>query len=95
MLDQSKAQAQALAGTDWENAANRNVAYFTVAAALLDPTVATDSSIPQAAAEELALIEAASSISVSPVMAMGASNSTHNEDYTQYIPAVTTPTART
>lgn len=86
MLDQSKAQAQVLAGTDWENAANRNVAYFTVAAVLLDPTVAADSSIPQAAAEELALIEAASGISVSPVMAMGASNSTHNEDYTQYIP---------
>ena len=34
MLAESQAQAETLAGTDWENAAQRNVAYFSVAAAL-------------------------------------------------------------
>lgn len=86
MLAQSQAQADALAGTDWENAARRNVAYFAVAAALLDPTLASDSSLPQEALQELSLINEASAIQLSPVMNMGAAQPSHQEDYTQYIP---------
>lgn len=85
MLTQSQAQAEALTGTEWENAAQRNVAYFSVASALLDPTVDT-STLPQEAAEELALIEAASGIAPSPVMNLGEENGSQQEDYSQYIP---------
>ena len=58
MLAESQAQAETLAGTDWENAAQRNIAYFSVAAALLDPDAGT-AGLPPEAAEELALIDAA------------------------------------
>lgn len=85
MLSESQKQADALAGTDWENAARRNVAYFSVAAALLDPTMDT-ATLPQAAAEELALIDAANDISLSPVMNLGLADGAQQEDYTQYIP---------
>lgn len=85
MLDESQKQADLLTGTEWENAARRNVAYFSVAAALLDPTLDT-ASLPQAAAEELALIDAASGISFSPVMNLGLEDGAQQEDYTQYIP---------
>lgn len=84
MLAQSQSQAQTLSGTEWENAANRNVAYFSVAAALLDPSSAT--SLPEAASQELALIESASGNEFSPVMNMGEETPVYTEDYSQYIP---------
>lgn len=94
MLAESQAQAEALAGTDWENAARRNAAYFGVAAALLDPsgTAAAllassgGAALPAEAAEELALIEAAADTAPSPVMNMGLEQPVLQEDYTQYIP---------
>lgn len=85
MLEQSQAQADALTGTEWENAAKRNVAYFSVASALLDPAVDV-STLPPEAAEELALIESASGIALSPVMNLGEENGSQQEDYSQYIP---------
>lgn len=85
MLDESRAQYDALAGTEWENAAQRNVAYFSVAAALLDPSVDV-ASLPPEAAQELALIDAASGISRSPVMNLGEETGSQEEDYSQYIP---------
>ena len=85
MLAESQAQSEALTGTDWENAADRNVAYFTVAAVLLDPTLASGA-LPQEAAAELALIDAAAEVLPSPVMNMGDPQGTQQEDYTQYIP---------
>lgn len=85
MLAQSQTQAQTLAGTDWENAAQRNVAYFSVATALLDPE-ADQSAFPQEAIQELALIDAAAGIAPSPVMNLGEENGSQQEDYSQYIP---------
>lgn len=85
MLAQSQAQADALTGTEWENAAQRNVAYFSVASALLDPAVDV-STLPPEASEELALIESASGIALSPVMNLGEENGSQQEDYSQYIP---------
>ena len=85
MLAESQAQAETLAGTDWENAAQRNVAYFSVAAALLDPDAGT-AGLPPEAAEELALIDAAAGIAPSPVMNRGLAAPALQEDYTQYIP---------
>lgn len=85
MLSESQSQSDALTGTEWENAAHRNVAYFSVAAALLDPTADT-SALPQEAAQELALIEAAAGIAPSPVMNLGEENGSQQEDYSQYIP---------
>lgn len=85
MLAQSRTQAETLAGTDWENAAQRNVAYFSVATALLDPE-ADQSAFPQEAIQELALIDAAAGIAPSPVMNLGEENGSQQEDYSQYIP---------
>lgn len=85
MLAESQAQAETLAGTDWENAAQRNIAYFSVAAALLDPDAGT-AGLPPEAAEELALIDAAAGIAPSPVMNLGLAAPALQEDYTQYIP---------
>lgn len=84
MLEESQNQAEALMGTDWENAARRNVDYFTVAAVLLDPSLKTGN-LPQEVAEELAQIEAAADVLPSPVMNLGQEDNL-KEDYTQYIP---------
>lgn len=84
MLAESQAQAEALTGTSWENAARRNVAYFGVASALLDPS--DGAALPPEAAEELALIEEAARTAPSPVMNLGLAEPVLQEDYTQYIP---------
>lgn len=85
MLAESRTQAEALTGTEWENAAQRNVAYFSVAAALLDPAMDA-ATLPEEAAQELTLIEAAAGIAPSPVMNLGEENGSQQEDYSQYIP---------
>lgn len=85
MLAQSRTQAETLAGTGWENAAQRNVAYFSVATALLDPET-DQSAFPQEAIQELALINDAAGIAPSPVMNLGEENGSQQEDYSQYIP---------
>lgn len=87
MLEESRAQAEALAGTDWENAAKRNVDYFTVAAVLLDPSLKSDT-LPAEVRQELALIEEAGGVYASPVMNLGQGDGPDSlqEDYTQYIP---------
>lgn len=91
MLIESQDQYEQLKSTDWENAARRNVAFFTVAARLLNP----DSNIPtyvrKEVEQELQQIAAHEEFFIpSPVMNMGNSDSDPvqilNEDYTQYIP---------
>jgi hypothetical protein len=87
MIDESKSQYEALKGTEWENAAKRNVAYFSVAAKLLDSNAEVDSSVSDVVNQELELINDASDIMPSPVVNMGSDASTENsfeEDYSQY-----------
>lgn len=91
MLAESQKHYQALKGTDWENAARRNVAFFSVAARLLDSRAAVPSSVRREVEKEIGLITAHQEIFVpSPVMNMGNSGATLEEalkeDYTQYLP---------
>ena len=78
MLEKSEAQVKALAGTEWEDAAKRNVAFFAVGARLLDPSAKTPEEVEDVVKEELARIEAHSEILESGLTG-------DNEDYTQYI----------
>lgn len=85
MITESKNQYDALVGTEWENAALRNLAYFSVAAKLLDPNAEVDPLVSDVVNQELALIDGAAGINDSPIMNMGgASSQIYQEDYSQY-----------
>ena len=89
MMAATESQATALEGTDWHNAALRNLAFLSVAGKLLDPAMPVPSSVQSVVAEELALIEAQEGITISPMMNLGQSLSDLDalmEDYSQYIP---------
>ncbi len=78
MLAASLQQAQSASGQVQE-AAKRNVAFFAVASALLDPGVAVPSEVKDLVQAELALIEAHEGFSDSPIFG-------YKEDYSQYVP---------
>ena len=84
MLTKSSQQYDALVGTEWESAARRNTAFFAIGASLLDSGTAVPADIADVTAEELALIQNASGIQVSPLMDRG--NGEYSEDYSQYKP---------
>lgn len=89
MQQASLSQYEALQGTEWENAAKRNVAFFSTGLALLQPQAEIPSGVQDVVSQELALIEDASQITASPVMNMGAEQTGMlplEEDYSQYIP---------
>ena len=91
MLTESQNQYQVLKGTEWENAAKRNVAFFAVAARLLNPQADVPSFVQKEVKSELELIGAHQETFVpSPVMNIGVADTepakTLHEDYTQYAP---------
>jgi hypothetical protein len=99
MLAESLKQYDSLKGTDWENAAKRNVGFFTVGSKLLDPSVNIPSIVASEVNQELTLIEAHQGIEKSPVMNISGGQDTMintpqgpqsldalKEDYSQYIP---------
>lgn len=79
MLEKAIDQYEYLEGTEWEEAAKRNIAFFGVAAYLQDSNV----EIPECADDiikgELSLIKKAEGISESPIFGS-------DEDYSQYLP---------
>lgn len=79
MLEASQAQYDALQGTEWEEAAVRNVAYFTVGAKLLDDATPVADYAADLVNGELSRITEAAQIDVSAV-------GLDFMDYTQYIP---------
>lgn len=79
MVENSAAQYEALQGTEWEEAAARNVAFFTVGAKLLKADAPACDYAEKMVSDELEKIDAASGIALSAV-------SGEEEDYTQYIP---------
>lgn len=86
MITASKEQYEKLSGTGWENAAKRNMAYFTVALKLLDDSVQPDPLVEDIVSQELKLISDASEITVSPLMSWeNPCEEPLLEDYTQYI----------
>ncbi len=78
MLAQSQAQLAATSG-EAQQAASRNLAYFSVAASLLDPAFSPPPEVAEQAAAELALIQAHSGLQTSPIFGF-------KEDYSQYVP---------
>jgi hypothetical protein len=99
MLSESLNQYNNLKGTEWENAAKRNVGFFAVGSKLLDPSVNISPIVANEVNQELALIEAHQGIEKSPVMNIGGGQDTMidtpqgpqslealKEDYSQYIP---------
>ncbi len=91
LLAESQTQYQILKGTGWENAAKRNVAFFAVAARLIDPRSKIPSFVRGEVNAELSLIaDHQEYFQPSPIMSMGNSNASLadilHEDYTQYAP---------
>lgn len=82
MLAQTDAQYQALQGTAWEDAAMRTVAFIGVGSRLLDPEISVPAYAQDLVQAELAQIEAAEGIMLSPLFP----GLEFGEDYTQYIP---------
>ncbi len=79
MLDNSVAQYEKLKGSEWENAAKRNVAFFTVGMKLLDDSTVINLEAADMASYELDCIGKADSIYESAITG-------EMEDYTQYAP---------
>lgn len=91
MLKKSQQQYDSLKGTAWETAAKRNVAFFSVAAKLLNSKADIPSYVRSEVNIEYQLItDHQEAFTPSPVMNIGTPDSgsaeTINEDYTQYIP---------
>lgn len=79
MLSESLAQYEVLKGSEWEEAARRNVVFFAVGARLQDDTAEIPEFAAEIAEKELQLIGRADGIAASPLL-----NS--DEDYSQYKP---------
>jgi len=79
MLENSASQYEQLMGTEWENAARRNLAFFTVGAKLLEDDVAIEEDVEEIVRYELDNISHADGIYTSRI-------TDGYEDYTQYIP---------
>lgn len=82
MLAQAEAQYETLQGTDWEDAALRSVAFIAVGSQLLDADVSVPAYAQPLVTAELALIDDANGIQLSPIFP----GLEYGEDYTQYIP---------
>ncbi|MCR4647256.1 MAG: DUF3160 domain-containing protein [Oscillospiraceae bacterium] len=80
MLSNAAEQYEKLKGTEWENAARIEMAYFAVGCSLLDPDAVVPDAVAPEVQAELKAISEASGIEYSNIF-------TENmEDYSQYIP---------
>lgn len=79
MLDDSINEYEKLKGSEWENAAKRNVAFFTVGLKLLDGNTPVINDVKDVVEFELDHINKAEGIETSKITCV-------MEDYTQYIP---------
>lgn len=80
MAEEALSQHEQLIGTEWEDAAERNVVFFTVGASLMGEKVAgVPTELQEKAQEEVQLIYDAQGIENSPLMEAP-------EDYSQYKP---------
>lgn len=79
MLEGSIAQYDQLKGTEWESAAARNVAFFTIGSKLLDDNTVVNDYVADMVSQELGNISQADSVQNSAVTG-------EYEDYSQYAP---------
>ena len=82
MKEKSAQQYETLKGTEWEQAAWTNLAFFTVGDVLLNPDSGIPAEVKDVVEAELSLIEAADSIAISPLF----NDPDYMEDYSQYKP---------
>jgi hypothetical protein len=82
LLVETDRQYKELLGTAWEDAARRTVAFVAIGSKLLDPSIEVPEYARDLVQAELAQVEAADGIYLSPLFP-GLEN---GEDYTQYIP---------
>lgn len=89
MLNEAQAQYKNLQGGAWENAARRNLAFFTVAGLLLNQGIEIPAPVKEEIEQEMVLIQEHQTMAVSPVMNIGTDVDVvegFKEDYTQYVP---------
>ncbi len=89
MLQASREQYNSLKDSAWENAATRNLAFFSVASQLLESNTPIPAEVQNEVQAELELIKAHEQTVISPIMSMGTIKDeleSLKEDYTQYIP---------
>ncbi len=89
MLSETENQYKNLKGTDWENAALRNLGFFAVAGKLLNLSISVPKEITKEVNQELELIKNHEGIEISPLMSLGQNLGILDapmEDYSQYIP---------
>ena len=79
MLDETMEQYKQLKGTEWEDPAKRNLAFFSVAAVLLDESAKIPTAVSDMTEEEYDLIKEAAGVEESPIFGI-------YEDYSQYKP---------
>lgn len=79
MLQNSLAQYEMLKGSEWESAAKRNVAFFTIGMKLLDDGTEVHPDVTEVVQSELVKIENANGIDMSELL-------NDEEDYSQYVP---------
>lgn len=84
MMNNTKAQYDKLKGTEWEDAALKNLAFFAVGNKLLDPNAEVPSEVSDVVSQELALIDSASQLTDSPLFS--SPEQPVLEDYSQYKP---------
>jgi hypothetical protein len=74
MMENSQSLVDELRGTEWENAALRNIGFFSVAGKLLDDNFSIPERVKNEVETELGLIEGHSGIALSPVVNFGIFN---------------------
>lgn len=79
MLENSLAQYETLQGSEWERAAKRNLAFFTIGKTLLDENTKAHPDVAQLVQSELDKIERAQGVDISDIRG-------DEEDYSQYVP---------
>ena len=79
MLEDSKEQYDELKGSEWEGAAVRNVAFFTVGAKLLDDSINVEDYVSDIVESEITNIQNAKEVAISKI-------TDDYEDYSQYKP---------
>lgn len=84
MMATTQAQYDALKGTEWEEAAKNNLAFFAIGNKLLDPNANVPADVSTVVDAELALINDATQLTESPLFSTGAEPVF--EDYSQYKP---------
>ncbi|MBT3864452.1 DUF3160 domain-containing protein [Candidatus Peregrinibacteria bacterium] len=84
MTDAALMQLERLEGTEWEDSAKMNLAYFAVAGRLLDEGVDVPVAVLDTVLEELDMIAAHEGIQNSGIF--GTPDDLYPEDYSQYIP---------